>query len=186
MTDISKIGYSIRSLRKSKGMTLQQLSAATGLSTGYLSNVERNVSSPTLDNIQKICEVFDKSLGDLLARNAEHKIVVRKEDREITIDEENNMLLETIDFGTGNATFLYMTMEPKSVSEQLWWTHECDEVGTVLSGELTAVMNDQSFDLKVGDTIFVPAGVRHCCYNKSDTAASVSYWARYWDKNEGE
>lgn len=184
MSDISKIGYSIRSLRKSKGMTLQQLSEATGLSTGYLSNLERNISSPTLMNIQKICEVFGNSLGDLLERNAESRIVVRKEDREVTIDEENNMRLETIDFGTGNTSYLYMTIEPDSSSDGLWWVHECDEVGTVLSGHLTIMLDEQMFELNVGDTILIKAHTRHCYFNKHEKTPCVSFWARYWDENE--
>ncbi len=186
MSDISKIGFSIRSLRKSKGMTLRQLSEATGLSIGYLSNLERNTSSPTLLNIQKICEVFESSLGDLLERNAEFKIVIRKEDREVTINEEKNMRLETIDFGTGNTSFLFMKIEPNSSSDGLWWTHEFDEVGTVLSGHLTIMMDDRAFDLKEGDTILIKAHTRHCYYNENDAIPSVSYWSRYWEKNEDE
>ena len=40
VNDLSKIGYTIKSIRKSKGMTLKQLSEQTGLSESYLSNLE--------------------------------------------------------------------------------------------------------------------------------------------------
>ena len=94
MDNLDKIGSSIRSLRKSKKMTLQQLAKETGLSTGYLSNIERNITSPTLMNIQKICDVFDSSLSDLLERNAEERIVIRREDREVILDEEQDIRME--------------------------------------------------------------------------------------------
>ena len=46
---VDEIGNKIRGIRKEKGITLKQLSERTGLSIGYLSNLERDSSSPTLD-----------------------------------------------------------------------------------------------------------------------------------------
>ena len=155
MSDISKIGYNVRSLRKERGITLQQLAEATGLSTGYLSNLERNVNSPTLVNIQKICEALDISLGDMVERNREESIIVRKDEREVVIDEQNSIRLENIDYGL----------------------HDFDEVGTVIKGELTLGLGNQMFHLKEGDTILVKAHTSHCYFNKG-TEESVSFWAR--------
>ena len=84
---------------------MQQLAEATGLSTGYLSNLERNVNSPTLVNIQKICEALDISLGDMVERNREESIIVRKDEREVVIDEQNSIRLENIDYGLDKTTF---------------------------------------------------------------------------------
>lgn len=182
MSGIQTIGTSIRSLRKSRKMTLKQLSEVTGLSIGYLSNLERNLSSPTLQNVQKICEVFDSSISDLLERNAESKIIVRKKDRDVTINEDKNMKLETIDFGTGDSQFLYMTIEPNSSSEGLWWTHKFDEVGTVISGELMIVIDDQTFLIHEGDTVLIKANSKHCYFNNSELVPSVTYWSRYFSQ----
>ena len=135
MGNIERIGSSLRSLRKSKKITLQQVAQDTGLSTGYLSNIERNMTSPTLANIQKICEVLNSSLGDLLERNAEETIVIRKNDREIMVD-ESGMHIENIDFGIPNTSFLYVEMPPNTDTRNEWWTHEFDEVGTVLEGTM--------------------------------------------------
>ncbi len=66
MNDIQKIGYSVRAHRRDKGMTLQQLSDISGLSIGYLSNLERNANSPTLVNLQKICDALEISFYSLL------------------------------------------------------------------------------------------------------------------------
>lgn len=180
MGDIKKIGSSIRRLRKLQNMTLQQLSAATGLSLGYLSYIERNAKSPTLINLQKICEVLNTSLGDLLERNAEEKVVVRREEREITIDEKNNTKIETVDFGEEHGCYLFMTIEPGSSFEGTYWTHKYDEVGTVISGELRVDIDGETYDLRQGDTILVKAHSRHCCYNRSDTESVITFWSRYW------
>lgn len=180
MTNIKSIGSSIRRLRKSQGVTLQQLAEKTNLSIGYLSYIERNTKSPTLVNLQKICEVLNTSLGDLLERTAEAKYVIRCEDREITINEKNNTKIETISFGKEYGSYLYMTIEPGSDFQGTYWTHKCNEVGTVLSGKLGVDIDGQIYELKEGDTVLIKAHSRHCCYNRSDSEAVVTFWARYW------
>lgn len=183
MGNLERIGSSLRSLRKSKKVTLQQMARETGLSTGYLSNIERNVTSPTLTNIQRICEVLNSSLGDLLERNAEEKIVIRKADREILI-EEPSMRVESIDFGIPNTCFLHVEMPPDTDIRDEWWTHEFDEVGTVLEGAMWVDMDGKTFELHRGDSIYVKAHTRHNYYNKSKTEYSKSYWTRIWSQEE--
>lgn len=179
MGNIERIGSSLRSLRKSKKITLQQVAQDTGLSTGYLSNIERNMTSPTLANIQKICEVLNSSLGDLLERNAEETIVIRKNDREIMVD-ESGMHIENIDFGIPNTSFLYVEMPPNTDTRNEWWTHEFDEVGTVLEGTMWIDMDGNTFELHSGDSIYVKAHTRHNFYNNSETETTRSYWTRIW------
>ena len=48
------IGTRVRNLRKRRGVTLTELGHETGLSPAFISNLERNLCSPTLDNIQRI------------------------------------------------------------------------------------------------------------------------------------
>lgn len=179
MGNIERIGSSLRSLRKSKKITLQQMAQETGLSTGYLSNIERNVTSPTLANIQRICEVLNSSLGDLLERNAEEKIIIRKNDREIALD-DNSMRIETIDFGIPNTCFLYIEMPPQTDTIDEWWTHEFDEIGTVLGGTMWVDMDGKTFELHEGDSIYIKAHTRHSFYNKSTTETIRSFWHRMW------
>lgn len=183
MGNIERIGSSLRSLRKSKKVTLQQMAQETGLSTGYLSNIERNVTSPTLANIQKICEVLNSSLGDLLERNAEEKIIIRKADREVTLDDQS-MHIEMIDFGIPNTCFLYIENPPDTDTSKEWWTHEFDEIGTVLEGTMWVDMDGKTFELHEGDSIYIKAHTRHNYYNKSDTDTIKSMWYRIWTQED--
>lgn len=177
MSNINKIGYSIRRLRKSKKTTLKELSEKAGLSIGYLSNLERNVTSPTLQNIQIVCEALDTSITDLLEKNAENRIVVRKSDRDFTIDEKNNIRLESVDFGTDKTSFDLLTVYPESNMKGMWWTHECEEYGIVISGELVVVIEEETYKLHEGDMIFIKAHTKHCCYTDGKDPC-VSFWAK--------
>ncbi|MEG0155281.1 MAG: helix-turn-helix domain-containing protein [Lachnospiraceae bacterium] len=179
MSDISNIGSSIRRLRKTKYITLQQLSTLSGLSVGYLSNLERNKNSPTLQNMQKICEALDTSVGDLLAHNAEQRTVIQAQDREVSIDEALCMRMETVDFGTNAATYMYITFAAESTSNGLMWIHDYDEIGTIISGSLTVCINDETYHLNTGDTVLIRAHTSHCVLN-THKEPCVTFWAKQW------
>lgn len=183
MGNLDTIGRSIRSFRKTNKITLQQMSSETGLSVGYLSNIERNITSPTLTNLQRICEVFNTSLGDLLERNAQERVIITKEERELYVDNVTDMSIDIVDFGIDEVSFLFVKLEPLSDTKEERWTHEFDEVGTVISGQLTVMLENEEIDLKEGDSIYVKANTKHSFFNKSETEVSISHWTRINIKN---
>lgn len=85
---LDHIGDRFKELRKEQNLTLKELSEKTGLSIGYLSNLERNISSPTLEYMQRICEILGVSITDLLIPQKQEHIIVRKADK-ITIIEND-------------------------------------------------------------------------------------------------
>ena len=66
MLDIRHLGERIRENRKKKMMTIKSLSEYTGLSVGYLSMLEQNKTTPTIDNLARICESLEISIVDIL------------------------------------------------------------------------------------------------------------------------
>ena len=60
------IGAKVKQLRMDKNLTLKQLSEASGLSIGFLSQFERGLSSIALDSLEKLAEIMEVSLFDLL------------------------------------------------------------------------------------------------------------------------
>lgn len=80
MLDIRHLGERIRENRKKKMMTIKSLSEYTGLSVGYLSMLEQNKTTPTIDNLARICESLEISIVDILESECEAKTIIRKEE----------------------------------------------------------------------------------------------------------
>lgn len=59
------VGERIQSLRQQKGLTQQQFSEMVGISTNYLSDLERGVSSPRMDKLVSIMNALDCSADEL-------------------------------------------------------------------------------------------------------------------------
>jgi transcriptional regulator with XRE-family HTH domain len=76
------IGPMIRRLRKEKKLTLKSVAAKAGISEGFLSQVENNVNSPSVDTLVKICNAIEVNTGDLLnlAENQQKLNIIRRTD----------------------------------------------------------------------------------------------------------
>lgn len=175
MPNIKDIGTKLRLVRKEKNITLQQLSDSTNLSVGSLSNIERNITSPTLENMERICEALEISIGDILLDNRKDKIVVRRYDRDISIDKENSIRYETVDFGADRPKCTYITVAPNSEFKGKWWNREYDSVCTVISGHMTIIIENSAYNLFEGDTILIKANNPYSVYNTSNLPC-LTYW----------
>ena len=56
------IGARLKALRTAKKVTIKSLSESTGLSVGFISNIERDVNNPTINSLMKICGALDIDL----------------------------------------------------------------------------------------------------------------------------
>ena len=74
------LGALLRKCRKEKKMTLRAVAEKAGVSEGFMSQVENNVKSPSVDSLIKIGEAIGVNIGDLLnqLQNRESRFVVRK------------------------------------------------------------------------------------------------------------
>ena len=66
VVDYIELGKRIKKIRKSKGITQEQLAENIGLSTQYISNLETAKSKGSLETIVKIANIFEVSVDELL------------------------------------------------------------------------------------------------------------------------
>src|SRR5579871_118220 len=83
---IDSIGARIRDLRRAKKLTLARVAAATGLSIGHLSQVERGISAPSIRHLQAIAAALGVKIGwffdgDEPVPPAERGVIVRAQRR---------------------------------------------------------------------------------------------------------
>ena len=173
--DISNIGSRIKDRRKKKSLTIMELSQYTGLSTGYLSNIERNQTSPTLTALGVICNVLGVSVTDILQTESEDKVVIRKKEMDIKQYPELNQTIKVIDFGKDRELFEFTVVAPGKIEKVIEVKHFHDEMGTILRGSLVVVMEGKRYVLKKGDSIYIEAQTAHYLLNESDKVCE-SLW----------
>ena len=64
-SEVRTLGADLRALRKARGLTLAALADALGKSVGWLSQVERDISEPAIDDLRAFASVLDVSVSSL-------------------------------------------------------------------------------------------------------------------------
>ena len=150
------LGADIRALRRTRGLTLQQMADALGRSVGWLSQVERDKSDPGIDDLRAIASVLDVSISTLFsnAPSPAHETgrIVRSEARRAIGPGEEGLREEllspdlTDDFEMVHSTFLPGASLPAPVQRPT------QEVGYVISGKLDIEIGGHLFHLEPGDS----------------------------------
>lgn len=156
MIESSSLGEDIRALRTARKMTLEDLAQQLGRSVGWLSQVERDISTPRLSDLQDIAQVFDVQLslffGKTKAPEIEQGRVVRAKARRI-IGEYSNGLVETLispDL-TDDFEMVHSTFQPGSYREKPI-NRPTQEVAYMVSGKLDLWIDEDAFTVNAGDS----------------------------------
>lgn len=159
------IGSKVKELRTNAKMTLRDLSEKTSLSTGFLSQLERGLTSIATDSLEKIAEALDVELTYFFAKaTVRGSAIMRSYKKEIMrIDNSKyiNYLL------TGNPKDKQMTPRlveilPSHSEESLTqYQHEGEEFLYVLEGILTLFINDERYELYPGDSAHYSSKTMH-------------------------
>lgn len=170
------IGAKLKDFRKKQGLTLQQLSEMTELSVGFLSNLERDVTSPSISNLQQICQALEIHITDLIEPVQDKKIVVKKEERrEIFTTANLNVKYEMITGDNNKYNGICITTEPNAEYNNVNWGHLEDELGIIVKGSIEIDLEDRKYILNEGDTIFIKKNTPHRYRNIGDEEC-ISYW----------
>ncbi|KAB2330238.1 helix-turn-helix domain-containing protein [Cytobacillus depressus] len=163
------IGAKIRAIRKRKKITIAQMCEATGLSKGFISNVENNNTSPSINTLQTISSFLGVPLPYLLLEKQQHMRVVRKNER--TYSSYNNLKIEHL---TSKGGLRMMIVEfPSGASMGDPNVHEGEECHLVLEGRVLAEQGEDSIIIEEGDSFSWHASVPHLVKNIGDGKAVV-------------
>lgn len=173
---MNNLGEKIKFYRKDKGLTLKELSQITGLSVGFISNIERNQNSPSVSNLQQICTALNINLMEIIQDGAEKSPVLKKVERKkIFSSQEENTKIELLTKGTNNLNGIAITIDGNSAYSDLSWGHNYDEIGVVVRGSLEIELEDKVYTLGEGDSIYLEKFSPHR-YRNPNNDTNVTFW----------
>ncbi|MCX7302629.1 MAG: helix-turn-helix domain-containing protein [Rhodobacterales bacterium] len=156
LPDGGTLGADLRALRKARGLRLADLATATGRSIGWLSQVERDMSEPSIADLRALADVLDVSLSSLFHNAAapavEQGHVVRRAARRPIGSREAGLVEELLSPDLTDAfEVIHSTFEPGArLGDPV--TRPTQEVGYVVSGQLEVTIAGRPFSLFPGDS----------------------------------
>jgi transcriptional regulator with XRE-family HTH domain len=163
------IGTKIRAIRNRKKITIAQMCEGTGLSKGFISNVENNNTSPSINTLQTIATFLDVPLPYLLLEKKQHMRVVRKAER--TYSSRNELKIEHLS-SKGGLRMMLVEFPPGTSMGDVN-AHEGEECHLVLEGKILAEQGEDSMIIEEGDSFSWNASVPHFVKNIGDGKAVV-------------
>jgi len=171
------IGSRLGDLRKRKQMTLDQLSSKSGVSKSILSQIERNISNPTVSTMMRIADALEETLSGFFMNIDEGKSSPIETSKETPNISSKDGLCELSILGAGETVswlqWYVLTMKPKGKLPSKSHGSNTFENITVISGEVVVYLKKQSETLKAGDTFRFPTNQEHILMNKSKTISKV-------------
>ena len=178
LTQSKTLGADIRAIRKARGLTLAEVAARLACSVGWLSQVERDLSVPSVTDLRQLADVLGVPVSMLFARKPapaeEEGHVVRKGARRTIGSREAGLVEEllspdlTDDFEVVHSTFL-----PHSEIAE-FVMRPTQEVGYLISGKLDLWIAGRKFTIHPSDSFRI-RGEKHRWANPYDNPA-VAIW----------
>ncbi|MDD2958389.1 MAG: XRE family transcriptional regulator [Lachnospiraceae bacterium] len=169
-----EIGYKLKELRVAKGLTQEELANRCELSKGFISQLERDLTSPSIATLVDILQCLGTDLKDFFCDVSDDQVVFHESDFFVKEDTE---LKNSIQWIIPNAQ--KNMMEPIRLSLEPGGStypdnpHEGEEFGYVLSGSITIHLGKKAVKAKKGEAFYFTANTQHYITAGSRTGATL-------------
>lgn len=172
-----EIGKKLKELRIQKGLTQEELADRSELSKGFISQLERNLTSPSIATLVDILQCLGTDLQEFFSENPqEEQIVFHDSDYFEKIDEELKNKIEWIIPNAQKNIMepIRLTLEPGG-STYPDNPHEGEEFGYVLSGSISITLGKKTIRAKKGEAFYFTPNTTHYITGNTKTGA-VLIW----------
>lgn len=171
-----RVGARLRSHRLRARMTIDQLASAAGLTKGFVSRVERDLTSPSVDSLVRMCRVLRLEVGELFAGPAEVELVRLADAPHVDLGGEGIEEQLITPAGRRRVQVLRARVAPGGRGEEAMYSVDCEtEVLHLISGRFRLHVPGRTHDLAAGDTVTMPGSEPHTWDNPGDEDA-VLLW----------
>jgi len=167
------IGEKLRELRIQRNLTQEELADRCELSKGFISQVERDLASPSIATLKDLSECLGSNLKTFFADETSEKIVFAPQDMFEKEDGEGKKITWLIPDAQKNSMEpILLELEPGCQSNVLP-PHEGEEFGYVLEGQIRLLAGKRKFTVKQGYSFCLHPSTTHSLQNTGQSSAKV-------------
>ncbi len=166
------IGTRIKELRLKNNLTQKELGDRCELTKGFISQLENNLTTPSIDTLKDIIVVLGSTFGEFFEETEDEQVVFGKDDYFVKKSTEDSVTWLVPSAQKNEMEPILVTINPRSET-QPDMPHEGEEFGYVLSGKVRLVLGKKKFVVKKGETFYFKADKKHYLINNTDMGATV-------------
>ncbi len=167
-----KIGSKIKRLRLANDLTLEELANRSELTKGFLSQLERDLTSPSVSTLVDILEALGTNISDFFNEKEEEQIVFKQDDFFINEQDTYHISYIVPNAQKNKMEPILLSLE-KNQESMIISPHEGEEFGYVCKGAIVLVYGEKEWSLKKGQTFYIKGEKAHYLKNKWEPTAKV-------------
>jgi len=178
---VEEIGQRIRTLRESKGLSLEELSHLTGFDLEMLSKIENAEVQPQLGTVMRLSKALDSAFGRLVSGQGEKLYSITRKAQRKTISRSTSKKGQ-------RKAYTYKSLAPEVKGRHMealmvqleqdpdpdFSVHEGEEFIYVLDGVVLLKIGDEQFDLEPGDSVYYLSTTPHVVTAREDKATILA------------
>lgn len=169
------VGARLRNARQTRRYTLEQAAQLAGMTKGFLSRVERDLTSPSVASLVTLCQVLQIEVGSLFTPPRTSLVSL---DEAPQVDLGGTGMDERLITGRDERAIQMLrgVIAPGGQGETELYALDCElEVWHVISGALEVTLHDDVYRLEAGDTLTFPGREPHTWRNVHDGETVVTF-----------
>ena len=169
-----KIGEKLRQLRKGHGLTQEELANRAYLTKGFISQLERDHTSPSIATLKSILDVLGVDLGNFFREVPQQSVVARKKTRVLSSTSTDDCLIHfLLPKAMGRLMDPVLVTLNRGARTEEDSSHEGEEFGFVLQGTITLWLDDKAHRLLKGDCFYFKSSWKHWVENSGGHPARI-------------
>ena len=168
-----EIGVKIKQLRLQRGLTQEELAARTELTKGFISQLERDLTSPSIATLMDILAALGTDVAGFFRETQDEQVAYSTEDLFVKEEADGYTIQWLVTNAQKNALEPILVTIPAGVSGVEDDPHEGEEFGYVLSGSVTLVLGSKRYRLKKGGSFYFRPTRVHYLINTGKAEARV-------------
>lgn len=167
------IGKKIKRLRTLNNLTQEELASRCDLTKGYISQLENDLTSPSIATLVDILSVLGTNLNEFFSLDTvTEKIVFTKEDYFSKENDYGAITWLVTNAQKNEVEPILLTLYPNQATP-IDYPHEGEEFGYVLEGSILVCLDNQKIKCKKGETFYYESSKTHYLKNTSKSNAKV-------------
>ncbi|MEF9988242.1 MAG: cupin domain-containing protein [Christensenella sp.] len=166
------IGEKVKARRQSLGLTQSELADRAELSKGFISQLERDLTSPSIATLMDILECLGTDLQEFFSEHEEEKVVFSAADLFEKTEDGKSVLWLVPNAQKNKMEPILVRLKAGRATEEDH-PHEGEEFGYVLSGAITLVLGLKRHRIRKGGSFYFKTNVPHKIENSGKKDAEL-------------
>ncbi len=173
IADEITLGDKLRARRRELGLTLQNVADKAGLTVGFISQIERNLTAPSLSSLVSVSHVLGTQVSEFLSQPKGDKSITRHDERRVYGFGGSSLSYERLSSNLPDNVLRSVIIHepPGHRAEPI--SHEGEEMLFILNGTLTVEIDGMKTVLETGDSIHFPSTTIHSTWNHSENTTAI-------------